>query len=72
MTLFLYIVNTHVTADEFSFNEDDEIEQISTWSPARSDSVLEVTSSLDYLKHQKQAMVAYVDVNTSAVEESHL
>lgn len=72
MTLFLYVVNAHGTADEYSFNEQDELEQTSSWNP-RSDSVLETVSPSDYLKHQKQAIVAYIDINTLVVEdETHL
>ena len=70
---FVFAVNMHSTADEFTFNELDELEHTTSWNPPRSDSVLESMSPLEYLKHQKQAVIAYVDVNKLAVEdETHL
>lgn len=66
------LVNVHGTADEYSFNDMDELEPISSSSHARSDSVLEPISPSEYLKHQKQAIIAYVDVNIAVDDETHL
>ena len=70
---FVFAVNVQSTADDFTFNEQDELEPTTSWNAPRSDSVLEPISPSEYLKHQKQAIIAYVDVNTMAVEdETHL
>ena len=66
----VFTVNAHGAADEFSFNELDELEH--TTNPPRSDSVLETVSPSDYLKHQKQAVIGYVDTNVFVEEETHL
>ena len=68
----VFTVNAHGAADEFTFNEQDELEQSSSWHPPRSDSVLESVTPSEYLKHQKQAVIGYVDVNLFVEEETHL
>lgn len=68
-----FTVNSHSTADDYSFNEEDEMKKSASWNPPRSDSVLETISPSEYLKHQKQAIIAYVDINALVVEdETHL
>ena len=70
---FVFSVNVLSTVDEFTFNEQDELEHTTSWNSPRSDTVLEPMSSLEYLKHQKQAFIAYADINNVAVEdETHL
>ena len=68
----VFAVNVHGAADEFSFNEQDDLEHSPSWNPPRSDSVLETVSPSEYLKHQKQAVVGYVDINLFVEEETHL
>ena len=68
----VFTVNARGAADEFTFNEQDELEQSSSWHPPRSDSVLESVTPSEYLRHQKQAVIGYVDVNIFVEEETHL
>ena len=68
-----FTVNAHSAADNYSFDEQDEMKKSASWNPSRSDSVLETISPSEYLKHQKQAIIAYVDINALVVEdETHL
>ena len=68
---FAFAVNVRGTVDEYQFNDMDELEH-TPWSP-RSDSVLDVVSPSEYLKHQQQAIITYVDANKHVVEdETHL
>ena len=73
MNAFVFSVNVLSTVDEFTFNEQDKLERTTLWNSPRNDTVLEPISSLEYLKHQKQAIIAYVDINNMSVEdETHL
>ena len=68
----VFTVNVRSAADDYSFNELDELEHTSSWNP-RCDSVLDNVSPSDYLKHQQQAIIAYVEVNQIVVDaETHL
>ena len=54
-------------ADDFDFNEEDQLEPTSSWNP-RSDSVLTPVSPSEYLKHQRQAVVVNYNAQTGNIE----
>lgn len=66
-----FAVNVHGTADEYSFNEVDQLERVALWD-LTSDLELDTMFPSDYLKHHQEVVIANVEVNNGAADETQL
>ena len=66
--MIAFAVNVHGTADEYSFNEVDQLEHVALWD-LTSDLDLDTIFPSEYLKYQQEAVIANVEVNNGAAED---
>lgn len=63
-----FTVNVHGAADEFSFNEMDQLERVALWD-LTSDLNLDRLCPSEYLKRQQEAVLTNVEVNNGTADD---